>query len=56
MFDTREVMGKPLKLEMYLVGSFVNPSEYTLPGEWSFSIDRVQYSAVEEGYGSGLPA
>ena len=25
VFDTREVMGKPLQLEMYLVGSFVNP-------------------------------
>ena len=34
VFDTREVMGKPLQLEMYLVGSFVNASEYTLPGQW----------------------
>ena len=56
VFDTREVMGKPLKLEMYLVGSFVNASEYTLPGQWSFTIDQVKYAAVEEGYGSGLPA
>ena len=55
VFDTSEVMGKPVRLEMYLVGRFVNPDEYTLPGEWAFSIDRVQYSAVEEGYGSGRP-
>ena len=55
VFDTRAVIGKPVKLGMYLVGSFVNPDEYTLPGEWGFSVDRVQYSAVEEGYGSGLP-
>ena len=56
VFDTSEKLGKPLKLEMYLLGNFVNASEYTLPGEWDFTIDQVKYAAVEEGYGSGLLA
>ena len=56
VFDTSAVMGKPLNLEMYLVGNFVNPDEYTLPAQWDFATDQVRYSAVEEGYGSGLLA
>ena len=56
VFDTEDVIGEPVALELYLVGSFVNPNEYTLPGEWSFSSNRVHYAAVEAGFGSGLTA
>ena len=54
VFDTGDVIGDPVALELYLVGTFVNPNEYTLPAEWSFSSNQVRYSAVEAGFGSGL--
>ena len=55
VFDTQDAIGKGVALELYLTGTFVNPSEYTLPGEWGFSSNEVRYSAVEDGSGSGLP-
>ena len=55
VFDTHEVIGDAVALEMYLVGSFVNDAEYSLPADWGFSSNQVRYSAVEQGAGSGLP-
>ena len=55
VFDTHEVIGDAVALEMYLVGSFVNDAEYSLPADWGFSSNQVRYSAVEVGSGSGLP-
>ena len=55
VFNTSRVMGEPVNLDMRLIGTFVNPAEFTLESEWDFSSNQVRYSAVEVGSASGLP-
>ena len=53
LFNTSAVMGKKVTMELYLIGTFVNPNEYALP--WDFVGPQFLFKAVEVGYGSGLP-
>ena len=55
-FDTKSAIGQSVDLQLYLVGRFNNPNEYTLPNEWAFTNDSIQFAATEIGFGSGLPA